>query len=54
VRAYGAFVTQVVIPIDIFVPSFNGLFVGHHCVFRLKPITDSGASRSPSPAEADH
>jgi hypothetical protein len=24
------------------------------CVFRLKPITDSGASRSPSPAEADH
>ena len=23
------------------------------CVFRLKPITNSGASRSPIPAEAD-
>jgi hypothetical protein len=24
------------------------------CVFRPKPITNSGASRSPIPAEADH
>ena len=25
-----------------------------HCVFRSKPITDSGATRSPIPAQADH
>ena len=24
------------------------------CVFRSKPITDSGATRSPIPAQADH
>ena len=24
------------------------------CVFQLKPVTDSGATRSPIPAQADH
>ena len=28
--------------------------VERECVFRSKPITDSGATRSPIPAQADH